>query len=139
MSAVDRTAVREWLFRTQHQRLKATLAAGRAVAAPCARTDDFVADLRAVLASRSLLAAYANLLTELRAACDGEQEAPPIVPKPPYVTVTSLGPVLRLTRPTDRIVIRLAIREITDDGTYEFRHLDTVQDLPEITIRTTPG
>ncbi len=136
LTVVDATTVQEWLLETQRARLTATIKAATEVSARHASC--FESELQAKLESRGLLSEYAALLTELRSACDGRDEGPQIVPKPPYVTVTSRGPLLRLTAPSERIVICLAIRRVTEDGTYVRRRLNSVGDLATVEIRATP-
>jgi hypothetical protein len=63
----------------------------------------------------------ANLPGVLEAAVDaagGRLSADP-VPAPPYVAVTSRGPVLRATLDGGRLVATLAVFRVTDDHRYE--------------------
>ena len=96
----------------------------------------FAATLTAACEQRGLLEAYATTLTELRRARDGPgHDGPPIVPKPPYVTITSRGPVLRLPERTARVVICLAVCSITEDGQYRHRDVATLAELPHVAIK----
>ncbi len=51
-------------------------------------------------------------------AAGGSLRAEP-VPAPPYVVVTSRGPLLRATLDDGRLVVRINAFRVTDDGAYE--------------------
>jgi hypothetical protein len=74
-----------------------------------------VEPFRAVLSEAGLLAAYPSVLAECVAAAGGELRAEP-VPAPPYVTVTSVGPVLRATLDGGRLVVTLAVFDVWRDA-----------------------
>jgi len=90
-----------------------------AVAAPwdTARTTDSetVADgLRRTLAEAGILEALPSVLVDAVEATGYELRATP-VPAPPYVVVTSRGPVLRATIDPGRLVIRFDAFEVVRD------------------------
>lgn len=74
--------------------------------------DRVVPPLRALLADRSLLDALPGVLAESVAAAGYDLPAVP-VPAPPYVAVTSVGPVLRATLPPGRLVVTLRVFDVT--------------------------
>ena len=84
------------------------------------------------LRERNLIAAYASLLDEMQTwlAYDG----PPIVASPPYVVVTSRGPVLRLSVPPRRIVISFDVFVPADNASSYSRKAQGDQML-QVTIR----
>lgn len=115
------TAAREQLLATHADTIDATLAAADAVAAEWPRLDDgrpatadsdaLVRALRAALDERGLLETYPGTLA---AAVDAAGYALPAtpVPAPPYVVVTSTGPVLRGTVEAGRLVVRIDCFEV---------------------------
>jgi hypothetical protein len=114
--------------------LDAVAASADAVAGdwPGARTRDAsaVADpLAAELRERGVLAALPELLAAAVDAAGGALQADP-VPAPPYVAVTSRGPVLRATLDEGRLVVTLAVFRVTDTGGYE--RVDGVEVAAEI-------
>ncbi|MFD1564832.1 hypothetical protein ACFR99_14930 [Haloarchaeobius amylolyticus] len=103
-----------------------------AVAAPwdTARTTDSetVADgLRRTLAETGILEALPSVLVDAVEATGCELRATP-VPAPPYVVVTSRGPMLRATIDPGRLVIRFDAFEVVRDSTPghppSYRRLD---------------
>jgi hypothetical protein len=84
-----------------------------------------VAPLRASLESTGLLDRLPLLLADAVDAAGFELAAEP-VPAPPYVTVTSRGPVLRATIEPGRLVIRLDGFEVVRDPVPAYRRLDGV-------------
>lgn len=87
--------------------------------------DRVVVPLRAALESADLLEQLPLLLADAVEAADCELEAQP-VPAPPYVTVTSRGPVLRTTIDPGRLVIRFDAFEVVRDPIPAYRRLDGV-------------
>lgn len=85
------------------------------------RTSDAsaVADrLEACLAEHGVLDRLPAVLSDAVAAVGGELRASPVA-APPYVAVTSRGPVLRATLDDGRLVVELAAFRVADDATYE--------------------
>lgn len=100
------------------------------VAAPwdTARTteSDRVAEsLRRALESTGLLEQLPIVLADAVDATGYELQSQP-VPAPPYVVVTSRGPVLRATIDPGRLVIRFDVFEIVRDPGPAYRRLDGV-------------
>ena len=87
--------------------------------------DRVVVPLRAALESADLLEQLPLLLADAVDAAGCELQAQP-VPAPPYVTVTSRGPVLRTTIDPGRLVIRLDTFEVVRDPVPAYRRLDGV-------------
>lgn len=86
-----------------------------------ATTDDgsLLADgLESCLAASGTLDALPGLLAAAVGAAGGRLSAEPVA-APPYVAVTSRGPVLRATLDGGRLVLTLAVFRVTDDNTYE--------------------
>ncbi|AGB37405.1 hypothetical protein [Natronococcus occultus] len=88
--------------------------------------DRVVAPLGRSLEEANLLEELAALLADVVEAADCELRASP-VPAPPYVTVTSRGPVLRATVDPGRLVIRLDAFEVVRDPVPAYRRLDGVE------------
>lgn len=124
MPADRATAAREHLLATHESTIDATLAAADAVAADWRRLDDgrpattdrdaLVADLRAELEDRGVLGAFPRTLAYAVEAAGDVLPASP-VPAPPYVVLTSTGPVLRGTVDDGRYVIRIDCFEVVRD------------------------
>ncbi|WP_265111434.1 hypothetical protein [Halosolutus halophilus] len=100
------------------------------VAAPwdTARTTDpdRVGDsLSSALESSGLLERLPHVLADAIDETGHELQARP-VPKPPYVVVTSRGPVLRATIEPGRLVIRFDVFEVVRDPGPAYRRLDGV-------------
>lgn len=88
--------------------------------------DRVVVPLRAALESAGLLEGLSALLVDVVDAAGCELGASP-VPAPPYVTVTSRGPVLRATVDPGRLVIRFDAFEVVRDPVPAYRRLDGVR------------
>jgi hypothetical protein len=73
--------------------------------------------LEAALRESDVLDALPGVLEAAVAAAGGELQADPVA-APPYVVVTSRGPVLRATLPAGRLVVTLAAFRVTDDRRY---------------------
>ena len=119
--ALDAEAVREHLLTGRREIVEATLECANAVAASwtdggttgegTTDRDAVVGPFRALLAETDLLDVYPTILTECVAAAGGELRAAPVA-APPYVTVTSTGPVLRATLAHGRLVVTLGVFEV---------------------------
>ncbi|MEF8840838.1 MAG: hypothetical protein V5A62_04340 [Haloarculaceae archaeon] len=115
-SRLDPDAVREHLLGHRRGTVEATVECAGCVAAawPGAETTDrerVVDPLRAALSEAGLLGAYPSVLVECVAAAGGELRAEPVA-APPYVTVTSVGPVLRATLDGGRLVVTLGVFDV---------------------------
>jgi len=75
--------------------------------------------LRALLSEAGVLDTLPVVLADAVDAAGGSLEAQPVA-APPYVVVTSRGPLLRATLGDDRLLVRLDCFRVTDDG-YERR------------------
>lgn len=111
--ALDPAAAREHLLVDRRGVVEATVECAEAVAAalPDGGTtdrDEVVDPLRATLSEAGLLRTYPSVLAECVAAAGGELRAEPVA-HPPYVTVTGVGPVLRATLASGRLVVTLAV------------------------------
>jgi hypothetical protein len=109
-------AAREHLLTDRREVVEATVECAARIAAgwPRAGTTDreqVVEPLRAVLSEAGLLGVYPSVLAECIAAAGGELRAEPVA-VPPYVTVTSVGPVLRATLDAGRFVVTLAVFDV---------------------------
>lgn len=116
---LDPAAAREHLLDDRRGVVEATVECADAVAAPWpaeGTTDrnEVVDPLRATLSEAGLLGTYPSVLAECVVAAGGELRAEP-VPAPPYVTVTSVGPVLRATLDPGRLVVTLAVFDVERD------------------------
>jgi hypothetical protein len=126
---LDPDAAREHLLTDRRGVVEATVECAERVAAawPGTGTTDreqVVEPLRAVLSEAGLLGAYPSVLAECVAAAGGELRAEPVA-APPYVTVTSVGPVLRATLDAGRFVVTLAVFDVergAGDGRPRYVH-----------------
>ncbi|MFB6207233.1 MAG: hypothetical protein ABEJ05_11980 [Haloglomus sp.] len=93
---------------------------------------DVTGPLRATLDRAGVLARFPSVLRECVAAAGGSLQADPVA-APPYVVVTSVGPLLRATLADDRLVVTLRVFEVerTDDGPP--RYVRTERDPEAIT------
>lgn len=118
---LDPAAAREYLLTDRRAVVEATIQCADAVAAPwpeegTTERERVVGPLRAALSEAGLPSAYPSVLAECVAAAGGTLRADP-VPHPPYVVVTTRGPVLRATLPPGRLVLTLAVFEVVREGT----------------------
>jgi hypothetical protein len=77
--------------------------------------DAVTGPLRAALDRAGVLAELPAVLRECVAAAGGRLQADPVA-APPYVVVTSVGPVLRATLDTGRLVVTLQVVRVERDG-----------------------
>lgn len=117
---LDPGATREHLLTERRAVVEATLERADAVASSWSGgattdRDGVVEPLRAALSRAGLLGAYPAVLAECVAAAGGELRAEPVA-APPYVTVTSRGPVLRATLDGGRLVVTLAAFDVERAG-----------------------
>lgn len=89
-------------------------------------SDHVVGPLRSVLESTGLLAQLPLVLADVVEATGYELRARP-VPAPPYVVVTSRGPMLRATIDPGRLVIRFDVFEVVRDPDPAYCRLDGVR------------
>jgi len=78
------------------------------------------ATLESCLAESGTLDALPGVLASAVRAAGGSLPAEPVA-GPPYVAVTSRGPVLRATLDDDRLVVELLAFRLTDENRYERR------------------
>lgn len=122
MTSDPATAARDYL-RTEHaDLLNAVDACADAVADSW--EGESVADgsrvsslLRACLDRAGALEAFPAALAGAVEAAGYELQATPVA-APPYVVVTSRGPVLRATLPDGRLVVRLDVFRVTEENEY---------------------
>ena len=92
--------------------------------------DAVVEPLHAALAERGLLERLAHVLADVASATGYELRGTP-VPAPPYVVVTSRGPVLRGTIDPGRLVIEFDAFEVVRDsdpaGTAAYRRRNGIE------------
>ena len=85
-----------------------------------------VVPLRSALERRKVIQSLPSVLLCGVTATGYELTASPVA-APPYVVLTSRGPLLRATLPTGRLVIRLDVFDVESDGTYRYVRLDGVR------------
>lgn len=125
--SLDAAAARQSVL-NQSAVLAAVAASADAVADR--RTGERVADaLAAELRSRGVLADLPAVLAAAVDAAGGELQADPVA-APPYVAVTSRGPLLRATLDGGRLVVTLQVFRVTAGGEYE--RIDGVEVAAEI-------
>ncbi|MFC3477484.1 hypothetical protein [Halobacterium litoreum] len=120
---LDATAARECVETEYADVVTAVGACADAVAASWGgdATEDAsaVADrLESCLAERGVLDALPGVLADAVNAAGGTMQASPVA-APPYVVVTSRGPVLRATLDGGRLVVTVAVFRVTGDRRYE--------------------
>lgn len=110
----DADAVREHVLETHRETLVAVqecadaVAAGRECAAGATDGRTLAADLERELRREGVLDAFPDLLAGAVAAAGRELTATPVA-APPYVAVTSVGPVARATVGDERLVIAIEV------------------------------
>jgi hypothetical protein len=137
---LDAAAARDRLLTDHEGVLRTTLRCADAVAASwdaphATDREQVVGPLRAALQRTGVLPALPDLLADAVAAAGGRLQAPPVA-APPYVTVTSRGPVLRATLPEGRLVVTLAVFAVERDPTRYVRGATTPEEALEVAIRT---
>lgn len=139
---LDADAAREHL-RSEHRDLLATtLDSAAAVAAgfettvdgdPATRESSGVREnLRTALDRAGALDAFPAALAGAVDAAGATIPAPPVA-APPYVAVTSTGPVLRATLGDARLVVRVAVFEVVD-GAFVWRD-PSLADASSVTVK----
>jgi hypothetical protein len=140
---LDPSAAREHLLTDRRGVVEATVECAGVVTAswPGGATTEreaVVGPLRAVLSGSGLLGVYPSVLAECVSAAGGELRAEPVA-APPYVTVTSRGPVLRATLDPGRLVVTLVVfevdREAGDDPPRYVRGARTPERVVEVVVR----
>ena len=97
--------------------------------------DSVVPPLRAALARTGLRDRFPTVLTDLIETI-GRSPPAQIVPKPPYVVVTSVGPVLRGTLSDGRLVATLRAFDVDRSDGVRYRRGPTDPDaVPEVQFR----
>jgi len=125
-------------LRTAHREVLAGVVAAAATVADGwdgERTGDraaVVEPLRAALDEAGLIERFPDVLADCVRAVDREPPAE-IVPRPPYVAITSVGPVLRATLSDGRLVatLRAFVVDRSDGVTYRRGPTDP-DDVPEV-------
>lgn len=74
--------------------------------------------LEACLDEAGVLDELPDVLAGAVDAAGAELQAPPVA-SPPYVVVTSRGPMVRATLDAGRLVVRFDAFRVTEDGSYE--------------------
>ncbi len=87
---------------------------------------DVVDPLRAELESMGVLARLPDVLVDAVDATGHALPASPVA-APPYVAVTSRGPVLRATIDPGRLVVRVDAFEVVRESTPRYRRLEDVR------------
>lgn len=136
MSDADR--VRDRLLASHGETLATTIERADAVAAswngPATRREQVVEPLRAVLERAGLLERYPPMLVDAVEVLGETLPAEPVA-APPYVTVTSRGPVLRATLSKRRLVVRIAVFAVERDPVRYVRGGTTPEEVLEIERR----
>ena len=130
--------VRDRLLAAHAETLGATIDCADAVAAswdgPATRREQVVAPLRATLERAGLLDRYPAVLVDAAEVLDEALAASPVA-APPYVTLTSRGPVLRATLPGGRLVVRIAVFAVERDPVRYVRRGTSPEEVLEIERR----
>lgn len=93
-----------------------------------------VGPLRAALADAGLLERFTDVLADCVRAIDREPPAE-IVASPPYIVITSVGPVLRATLPDGRLVATLRAFVVDREAGVRYRRGPTDPEaVPEVTF-----
>lgn len=132
--ALDPDAARDHLLTERRDTVVRTLDCATAVAAGWddgATIDRTTTDraavvppLRAALDRAGVLERLPTVLRECVAAAGGQLRAAPVA-APPYVVVTSVGPVLRATLSGDRLVVTIGVFRVERrDGATGYVHHD---------------
>lgn len=137
---VDLETVRAHVLRAHEDTIRAVITAADAVtdrleAANVTNGSGVRAELERELIRRELMESLVAVLVDAIAAAGIELSAQP-VPGPPYVTVTSLGPVLRATGSRGRLVITLRVFAVDrTDATQYYRARHDPEVVLEIEYR----
>lgn len=113
---LDTDAAREHLLTDRRSVVEATLKCADAVVSSWSAKwttdrEEVVGPLGAALSESGLLGAYPSVLAECVEAAGGKLRAEPVA-APPYVVVTTRGPVLRATLAPGRLVATLGVFEV---------------------------
>lgn len=93
-----------------------------------------VGPLREALTDAGLIQRFPDVLADCLRAIDREPPAR-IVPEPPYVAISSVGPVLRATLSDGRLVATLRAFVVDREGGVAYRRGPTdPDDVPEVTF-----
>lgn len=118
--------IRQALLARHRETIVTTIEAGRAVdrtlSEPVTDADEITGELEAELAQRSLAGSLLQLLETAAEVIETTIQGQP-VPAPPYLVVTSCGPICRGTLASDRrLVIELALWTVEREPVqYRFR------------------
>ena len=138
---LDPDAAREHLLTDRRAVVETTLRCADAVAASWSEgwttdRDRVVGPLRAAFSEAGLLGTYPSVLAECVACAGGELRAEPVA-APPYVVVTTRGPVLRTTLAPGRLVVTLGVFEVvrSTDGSRYVRGATTPEAAVGVEVR----
>jgi hypothetical protein len=137
LTVSDADRVRDRLLASHGETLVATIDCADAVAAAngrATRREQVVEPLRTVLERAGLPERYPAMLVDAVAALGESLPASPVA-APPYVTVTSRGPVLRATLPEDRLVVRIAVFAVERDPVRYVRRGRRPEEVLEVERR----
>jgi hypothetical protein len=125
-------------LRTAHREVLAGVVAAAATVADgwdgdrTNERDSVVVPLRTALGEAGLIERFPDVLADCVRAIDREPPAE-IVPRPPYVAITSVGPVLRATLADGRLVATLRAFVVDrDDGVAYRRGPTDPAEVPEV-------
>lgn len=136
----DETAVREYVLDTHEELLETVLARADEVAESwdCEATTDrraVVNPFEHALDSRGVTDRFPTVLVGVVETLGEELPAEP-VPAPPYVAITSVGPVLRATLSTTRLVITIRVFDIERDPPRYVRGADDPQSALDVEFKS---
>ncbi|MFC6731666.1 MULTISPECIES: hypothetical protein [unclassified Haladaptatus] len=89
--------------------------------------EHLVEPFRALLTDRGVLSTYPAMLATAVEAGGETMQAQPVA-APPYVVVTSTGPLLRATLPAGRLVIRIEAFDVVGSGPPTYRRAKSSPD-----------
>lgn len=124
-----RDDVRAYLLSDHRDLIEGILACADELAGPADGLDN---RLRACLQERGLLHRLPDVLRGAVAAAGGELRAQPVA-APPYVVVTSVGPILRATLDGGRLVVGVRVFR-REDGAY-VRSAETPEEALVVELR----
>lgn len=137
---MTRAAVRRYVLAEHADVVEAVIDCADAVAADW--SDDTTTDRDAVVPPLAEVLRTTGVLGRLPLVLAGAVEATgntlsaPPVAAPPYVAVTSRGPVLRATLPDDRLVVTLAVFAVERGETVRYRRGGTTaRESVEVALR----
>jgi hypothetical protein len=138
---LDPDAVREYLLAERHDLVASVLDCADAITAgwdgdTTADRGQVTGPLRTTLERAGVLEQFPALLRECTDAAGGRLTADPVA-APPYVVVTSVGPMLRATLSGGRLVVTFRVFRIErdEDGPRYARDARSVGDAVDVAVR----